>query len=55
MAFRQADDAEALIDAEAGVLNESIKLIRNIPAIVTAVMEGVAVGAGVGLALWRHG
>lgn len=51
MAFRDADDAAALIDAEAGVLNESIKLIRNIPAIVIAVMEGVAVGAGVGLAL----
>jgi 2-(1,2-epoxy-1,2-dihydrophenyl)acetyl-CoA isomerase len=51
IAFREAKDAEALIDAEAGVLNESIKAIRNIPAIVIAVVEGVAVGAGVGLAL----
>ncbi len=51
IAFKDAEDAEALIDAEAGVLNESIKMIRNIPAIVIAVMEGVAVGAGVGLAL----
>ncbi len=51
IAFREAGDAEALIDAEAAVLNESIKLIRNIPAIVIAVIEGVAVGAGVGLAL----
>jgi 2-(1,2-epoxy-1,2-dihydrophenyl)acetyl-CoA isomerase len=51
IAFKEAEDAEALIDAEAGVLNESIKAIRNIPAIVIAVMEGVAVGAGVGLAL----
>ena len=51
MAFKEAQDAEALIDAEAGVLNESIKMIRNIPAIVIAVMEGVTVGAGVGLAL----
>ncbi|MEN6617449.1 MAG: enoyl-CoA hydratase-related protein [Syntrophorhabdus sp.] len=51
MAFRDSEDAEALIDAEAGVLNESIKAIRNIPSIVIAVMEGVAVGAGVGLAL----
>lgn len=51
VAFRDAEDAEALIDAEAGVLNEGIKMIRNIPAIVIAVVEGVAVGAGVGLAL----
>lgn len=51
MAFREAQDAEALIDAEAAVLHESIKLIRNIPAIVIAVIEGVAVGAGIGLAL----
>jgi 2-(1,2-epoxy-1,2-dihydrophenyl)acetyl-CoA isomerase len=51
IAFREAGDAEALIDAEAAVLNESIKLIRNIPAIVIAVIEGVAVGAGGGLAL----
>ena len=51
MAFREAEDAEALIDAEAGVLNESIKAIRNIPSVVIAVVEGVAVGAGVGLAL----
>lgn len=51
MAFRDSEDAEALIDAEAGVLNESIKAIRNIPSIVIAVMQGVAVGAGVGLAL----
>ncbi|MDD3846946.1 MAG: enoyl-CoA hydratase-related protein [Syntrophorhabdaceae bacterium] len=51
IAFKEAKDAEALIDAEAGVLNESIKMIRSIPAVVIAVMEGVAVGAGVGLAL----
>jgi len=51
IAFREAGDAEALIAAEAAVLNESIKLIRNIPAIVIAVIEGVAVGAGVGRAL----
>ena len=51
VAFKEAEDAEALIDAEAAVLNESIKLIRNTGAIVIAVIEGVAVGAGIGLAL----
>ncbi|MBI4719997.1 MAG: enoyl-CoA hydratase/isomerase family protein, partial [Chitinivibrionia bacterium] len=51
VAFKNADDAEALIDAEAGILHESIKLIRNMSAIVIAVVEGVAVGAGVGLSL----
>lgn len=51
IAFKEAEDAEALIDAEAGMLNESIKLIRNTSAIVIAAIEGVAVGAGVGLAL----
>lgn len=51
LAFRNAEDAEALIDSEAGTLHESIKLIRNIGAIVIAVVEGVAVGAGVGLSL----
>jgi len=51
IAFKSASDAEALIDAEAAVLNESIRTIRNINAIVIAGIEGVAVGAGVGLAL----
>ncbi len=51
LAFKEAQDAEALIDAEAGVLHDGIRLIRNINAIVIAVIEGVAVGAGVGLAL----
>ena len=51
IAFKEAQDAEALIDAEAGILHESIRLIRNINAVVIAVIEGVAVGAGVGLAL----
>ncbi len=50
-AFKGAEDAEALIDAEAAMLNESIKLIRNTGAIVIAVVEGVAVGAGFGLSL----
>jgi len=51
IAFRDADDAESLIDKEAAILNESIKLIRTIGAIVIAVIEGVAVGAGMGLSL----
>jgi len=51
VAFKDAEDAEALIDTLAGILHESIKMIRNIPAITIAVVEGVAVGAGVGLAL----
>ena len=50
-AFKGAEDAAALIDSEAAVLNESIKLIRYTSAIVIAVVEGVAVGAGVGLSL----
>lgn len=50
-AFKEAEDTAALIDAEAGVLHESIKLIRTMEAIVIAAIEGVAVGAGVGLAL----
>jgi 2-(1,2-epoxy-1,2-dihydrophenyl)acetyl-CoA isomerase len=49
--FRNAEDREALIDEEAGVLHESIKMVRNIEAIVIAVIQGVAVGAGVGLSL----
>jgi 2-(1,2-epoxy-1,2-dihydrophenyl)acetyl-CoA isomerase len=51
IAFKEAQDAEALIDSEAAVLNESIKLIRNTAAIVIAIVEGVAVGAGLGLSL----
>jgi 2-(1,2-epoxy-1,2-dihydrophenyl)acetyl-CoA isomerase len=51
VAFKSDPDAAALIDAEAGVLHESIKTIRTMNAIVIAAIEGVAVGAGVGLAL----
>jgi 2-(1,2-epoxy-1,2-dihydrophenyl)acetyl-CoA isomerase len=51
VAFKNAEDTEALIDKEAMVLHEAIKSIRNSAAIVIAVLEGVAVGAGVGLAL----
>jgi 2-(1,2-epoxy-1,2-dihydrophenyl)acetyl-CoA isomerase len=51
VSFRNSEDTEALIDADARVLHEGIKLIRHTGAVVIAVMEGVAVGAGVGLAL----
>ncbi len=49
--FRQSADAGPQIDAMADSLHRSIMLIRNIDAIVIAVIEGVAVGAGVGLSL----
>jgi len=51
VAFKSAPDTEALVDAEAGILHESIKIIRTMNAVVIAAIEGVAVGAGVGLAL----
>ncbi len=51
VAFKSASDTAALVDAEAAVLHESIKTIRTMNAITIAAIEGVAVGAGVGLAL----
>ncbi len=51
LAFKDAEDAAALIDSEAETLHQSIRLIRSIGAMVVAVVEGVAVGAGVGLSL----
>jgi len=49
--FNESNDPGARIDAMAGELHESIKLIRNTGAVVIAVLEGVAVGAGIGLSL----
>jgi 2-(1,2-epoxy-1,2-dihydrophenyl)acetyl-CoA isomerase len=49
--FKESKDPGSRIDTMAGALNESIKLIRNTGAVVIAVLEGVAVGAGVGLSL----
>ena len=49
--FRQCEDAGSRIDAMADSLHKSIMLIRKIDAIVVAAVEGVAVGAGLGLAL----
>lgn len=49
--FKESKDPGASIDTMAGVLHESIKLIRNTGAVVIAVLEGVAVGAGIGLSL----
>ncbi len=51
IAFKNAEDAASLIDVEAETLHKSIRLIRRLPAIFIAVVEGVAVGAGVGLSL----
>ncbi|HQE79662.1 MAG TPA: enoyl-CoA hydratase-related protein [Syntrophorhabdaceae bacterium] len=49
--FRESSDPGARIDAMADTLHKSIKMIREIDAIVISVVEGVAVGAGIGLAL----
>jgi len=49
--FRESQDPGARIDAMADTLHKSIKKIREIDAIVISVIEGVAVGAGIGLAL----
>ena len=49
--FKESEDPGSRIDAMAGVLHESIRLIRNTGAVVIAVLEGIAVGAGVGLSL----
>lgn len=49
--FRESADPGSRIDAMAEMLHKSIRLIRQIDAIVISVVEGVAVGAGIGLAL----
>jgi 2-(1,2-epoxy-1,2-dihydrophenyl)acetyl-CoA isomerase len=49
--FRQSTDTGSRIDSMADSLHKSIMLIRNMEAIVVAVIEGVAVGAGLGLSL----
>ena len=49
--FKESKDPGSRIDTMAGVLHESIKLIRSTGAVVIAVLEGVAVGAGIGLSL----
>ncbi len=49
--FRDSDEPGVQIDAMADYLNRSINLIRSIPAIVVAVVEGLAVGAGLSLSL----
>mgnify|MGYP000846914467 FL=1 len=49
--FNESPDPGKQIDGMAECLHQSIMLIRNIGAIVIAVVEGVAVGAGLGLSL----
>ncbi len=49
--FKNSDDAGALIDGMAETLHKSIRMIRYTGAIVIAVLEGVTVGAGIGIAL----
>jgi 2-(1,2-epoxy-1,2-dihydrophenyl)acetyl-CoA isomerase len=49
--FRESADPGPRIDAMADALHKSIMMIRDMTAIVIAVVEGVAVGAGLGLSL----
>lgn len=49
--FSETADPGRRIDEMADCLHQSIMLIRNTPAMVIAVVEGVAVGAGLGLSL----
>jgi len=49
--FRDSDEPGASVDAMADYLNRSILAIRAVPAIVVAVVEGLAVGAGLSLSL----
>ena len=49
--FRDSEAPGERVDAMADVLNRSVNLIRSIPAIVIAVVEGLAIGAGMSLAL----
>jgi len=49
--FNESPDPGRRIDEMADCLHQSIMLIRNTGAIVIAVVEGVAVGAGLGLSL----
>lgn len=49
--FKQSEDRSSLIDSMAGSLHKSISLIRTMNSIVVAAVEGVAVGAGLGLCL----
>jgi 2-(1,2-epoxy-1,2-dihydrophenyl)acetyl-CoA isomerase len=49
--FRDTNMPGEKVDAMADYLNRSIMKIRSIPAIVIAVLEGLAVGAGLSLTL----
>lgn len=49
--FRDSVEPGAKVDRMADFLNRSILAVRSIPAIVVAVLEGLAVGAGLSLTL----
>jgi 2-(1,2-epoxy-1,2-dihydrophenyl)acetyl-CoA isomerase len=49
--FRDSAEPGPKVDAMADYLNRTILAIRNIPAVVIAVLEGLAVGAGLSLSL----
>ena len=49
--FRDSEEPAVKVDSMADFLNRGINQIRTVPAIVIAVIEGLAVGAGLSLAL----
>jgi len=49
--FKNAPNTEQMIDADADWLHKCIRKIRSIPAVVVAVVEGMAFGAGLSLSL----
>ena len=49
--FSESEEPGAKVDSMADFLNRSIRQIRRLPAIVVAVVEGLAVGAGLSLSL----
>ncbi len=49
--FRESAEPGSKVDSMADFLNKSVMQIRHTPAIVVAVVEGLAVGAGLSLSL----
>ncbi len=50
-AMAAAADRESFVAELAGVLHEALAALRELPAVVVAVVQGTAAGAGVGLVL----
>ena len=51
MEFKDAPNTEQQVDLDAEWLHRSIRKIRSLPAVVIAVLEGIAFGAGLSLSL----